>query len=294
MSSVFNPKRLGTLLWIGAAAVLAKAVWVAAEWMIPLPVTGVEYAGNNTKHSLHYRYRLASETELKAPPKPKKRPTKKPKPKTLTGYKLVGIYSTPEQAIVTLTKGKKSIIVSNTPKGGDVDGYRLKEANATAAVFVKGSDETVLKLYDKQTASARRSTAPSITPIQTPSRPKAVTPKDANLSEGIVTRGDTRIIRRDLIEEYTQNPEEIWKNIGLYEVKNGDKLEGFKVRFVRRGSPFEKLGLKRGDVIKAINGEPITDYAAPMRMLREADTLDDLSLTIERNHEEQELKYEVQ
>jgi len=71
-------------------------------------------------------------------------------------------------------------------------------------------------------------------------------------------------------------------------------LEGFKVRFVRKGSPFEKLGLKRGDIIRTINGEPIVDYATPMRMLKSAESIDDLSITVERNHEEQELKYEVQ
>jgi len=293
MSSVFNPKRLWPLLWIGAAAALAKVIWVAVEWSLPLPTAGVEHTGSGVQHALHYRYRLASEAELKAPPKPTKRPTPKPKQGSLAGYKLVGIYSTPKQAIVTLMKGTKSTVISTGPKGGDVAGYRLKEANATAAVFVRGSEKVTLKLYDKQTSSSSKTAAP-VASMESKPAPKAVSKEAVKQSAGIVERGDTKVISRTLIEEYTQNPDKIWKNIGLYEVKNGGKLDGFKVRFVRRGSPFEKLGLKRGDVIKAINGEPITDYATPMRMLRDADTIDDLSLTIERNHEEQELKYEVQ
>jgi|GEM_PF-303503 general secretion pathway protein C len=293
MSSVFNPKRLGPLLWIGAAAALAKVIWVVVEWSLPLPTVGVEHTGSGVQHALHYRYRLASEAELKAPPKPTKRPSKTPKAASLAGYKLVGIYSTPERAIVTLMKGTKSTVVSTGPNGGDVAGYHLKEADATTAVFVRGAEKVTLKLFDKKTGSSSRSASP-VSSSETKSPPRAVPKEAAKQSAGIVERGDTKVIRRTLIEEYTQNPEKIWKNIGLYEVKNGGKLDGFKVRFVRRGSPFEKLGLKRGDVIKAINGEPITDYATPMRMLRDADTIDDLSLTIERNHEEQELKYEVQ
>jgi len=294
MSSAFNLQRLWPLIWIGAAAALAKVIWVVVEWTLPLPVTGVEREGSHFKHALHYRYRLASEAELKAPPKPKKRTTAPKEGGSLSGYKLVGIYSTKDRAVVTLMKGSKSQVIASGPRGGEVAGYHLKEANATAAVFVKGDDRVTLKLYEKavpSSSSASRAVPSGQPAAKTPATASEAPSKDAG---GIVDRGETKVISRNLIEDYTQNPDKIWKNIGLYEVKNGDKLDGFKVRFVRKGSPFEKLGLKRGDVIKAINGEPITDYATPMRMLRDADTIDDLSLTIERNHEEQELKYEVQ
>ncbi len=295
MNSAFDLQRLWPLIWIGAAAALAKVIWVAVEWALPLPVTGVEREGSQFKHALHYRYRLASEAELKAPPKPKKETAPRER-SSLSGYKLVGIYSTKDRAVVTLLKGNKSEVIASGPQGGEVAGYHLKEANATAAVFVRGNDRVTLKLYDKELPAASSVSRPvSSGPEPAAEKKTASAPKATSQDPGgIIDRGETKVISRDLIEDYTQNPDKIWKNIGLYEVKNGDKLDGFKVRFVRKGSPFEKLGLKRGDVIKAINGEPITDYAAPMRMLRDADTIDDLSLTIERNHEEQELKYEIQ
>ncbi len=288
MNNVFNTKRLGWIAWILGAVLAVKVLWVVAEWLIPLPVSGVERTQSDVKHSLHYRYRLASNAEIKAPTKTAP-PKAAPPPKaSLDGYRLVGIYSRTGYAVVTLVKGGKSFVLSSGDSGGDVEGYRLVDANASEAHFEKGETKATLMLYDKKPPSGvvpPKAQALEVEPPPKPEAKKEDTP--------IVEVGDTRRIDRNLIREYSENPEKIWKNIGLYEVKNDGKLEGFKVRFVRKGSPFEKLGLKRGDVIKSINGEPIVDYATPMRMLKSADSIDDLSLTIERNHEEQELKYEV-
>ncbi len=288
MSSVFDPKRFWAIIWILGAVVVAKVLWVAAEWITPLPVHGVTQEDNTIRHTLHYRYRLASDTKLDIPKKDDQ--PKPPPPKaSLSSYKLVGIYTKGSYAIVTLVKGSKSFVIATGANGGELEGYHLKEANATTATFEKGDKTTVLKLYEKK--SSTQGGSPVKRAISTPQKTEKKEPKKNEPK--IVDDGDVKKIDRSIIREYTENPDKIWKNIGLYEVKHEGKLDGFKVRFVRRGSPFEKLGLKRGDVIKAINGEPITDYATPMRMLRSADTIDDLSLTIERNQEEQELKYEV-
>jgi len=286
MRKNFDPKSLSWLVWILAAWLAVKVLWVIAEWMIPLPVSGVEHKSNTIRHSLHYRYRLASDARIKTPVTPSHKPKAVPRT-TLSSYRLVGIYSTKTSAIVTLMRGGKSHILSTGENGGTVAGYHLKDANATAARFQKGETITTLHLYEKKPPSVAAPQA--IRRAVTPPKPQ----KAKHKSPPIEDDGGTKRIDRSLIQEYAQNPEKIWKNIGLYEVKSEGKLDGFKVRFVRRGTPFEKLGLKRGDIIKAINGEPIVDYATPMRMLKSADAIDDLSLTIERNHEEQELRYEV-
>jgi general secretion pathway protein C len=289
MKNVFSAKSFWFVMPALVTLIVIKLAWVAAQWLLPLPTQGVEHAGTQVRHALHYRYRLASDTQLKAPVK-SSTPKPKPKPKgSLSGYKLVGIYSSTHEAIVTLMRGAKSYVLSSTNKKNTVEGYRLKDANATAAHFQKNSEIVTLTLFSKP-LPASTTAAPGKKPEQKPDGPVKKKPKKDTL---IVEQGDTRVVDRSLIDEYTQNPDKIWKNIGLHEVKKEGKLDGFKVRFVRRGSPFEKLGLKRGDVIKSINGEPIVDYAGPMGMLKSADTIDDLSLTIERKHEEQELKYEI-
>jgi general secretion pathway protein C len=291
MNNDFDPKRLWWIVWILGAVLIVKIFWVAAEWVIPLPVTGTEQTKSDVRHSLHYRYRLASAIKINSSTK-KSTATKTAPTASLSGYRLVAIYSKTDYAVVTLVRGSKSFVISTGTGGGEVEGFYLKDANATEAHFQKGDRTATLRLYDKKLPSRVLSSVvkkveehPTVMP-----KPK---PTEKTQEAPIVDVGGTKRIERSLIREYSESPEKIWKNIGLYEVKSDGKLDGFKVRFVRRGSPFAKLGLQRGDIIKSINGEPIVDYATPMRMLRSADTIDELSITIERNHEEQELKYEV-
>jgi len=285
MNNNSNRNYLHMGMWILGTVWVAKMAWVAIEWIVPLPTHQLPYHKSDTKHSLYYRYRLASNTQLKAPTKPK--PQKSIKKATdLSGYKLVGIYSQGKRAVVALIRGNKTIIMSSDSAKDNINGYRLVYATATSAVFQNGDKKIVLKLSIKDSKTDTYKINKEFNPRKKVKEQKKAEPQ-------IVDDGETKFIDRNLIQEYSLNPSKIWKNIGLYEVKKNGKLNGFKVRFIRKGSPFEKLGLKRGDIIRAINGEPIVDYATPMRMLRSADAIDDLSITIERNQEEQELKYEV-
>ncbi len=288
MNERFDSKSLWWMVWILGAILLVKILWVTVAWWVPLPVVATPQKEHHIKHSLHYRYRLASDVKIEAPAKKASTKTKAVPRVTLASYQLVAIYSRTDYAVVTLVRGTKSFFLSSAPGGGEVEGYHLKDANASSARFQKGKTITTLKLYEKNAHS--RGVASAIQAVQSKPQPK---PPAKKSEQPIVDVDGTKRIDRSLIRSYSEHPEKIWKNIGLYEVKSEGRLDGFKVRFVRRGSPFEKLGLKRGDIIKSINGEPIVDYATPMRMLRSADTIDDLSITIERNHEEQELKYEV-
>ncbi len=64
--------------------------------------------------------------------------------------------------------------------------------------------------------------------------------------KGIEVSDSGAKIERKLLSSYTNDVDKIWKNIGIEEHKSGGKLDGFKVNFVKKGSVFEKLGLKRG------------------------------------------------
>jgi general secretion pathway protein C len=87
--------------------------------------------------------------------------------------------------------------------------------------------------------------------------------------------------------------DEIMKNIGIVEQKAGKDLKGFRVTFVRKNSPFAKLGLRRGDVIKSINGQEITSYNVAMDVYKNIDKMNALSITVKRGKEEMELEYEI-
>ena len=109
----------------------------------------------------------------------------------------------------------------------------------------------------------------------------------------MVDAGDHKIVDRSLVEHYSKNMGDLEKNIGVKEIKQGNKLTGFSISFIRKGSLFEKLGVRRGDVIKTVNGQQIDSYNAAMDVYKNLSDMDNMTLVIQRGKEEMELEYEV-
>jgi general secretion pathway protein C len=107
-----------------------------------------------------------------------------------------------------------------------------------------------------------------------------------------VDAGDHKIVDKALIDHYSKNLKEIYKNIGIGESKVNGKTK-FKITFVKRGSPFAKLGVKRGDIINSLNGQEINSEADAFRILKDIDNIENITLGIVRGKKEMELEYEI-
>ena len=73
--------------------------------------------------------------------------------------------------------------------------------------------------------------------------------------------------------------------------KNG-KADGFKLINVKAGSLFEKLGLKRGDVLKSINGT-VLDIQSGLKTFNDLKNESAFTLEVERRGVEQTLSYQI-
>jgi general secretion pathway protein C len=188
--------------------------------------------------------------------------------------KLTGVYQGPRHRLAVITRGSQSFVVH---EGETVLGYRIDTVGERSISLSRESKEYRLELPlskgigSKGTAKRRR----------------------AEVREEIIDDEGNKLVPRVIIERYAKDPKEIWKEIGIDPYKKGELLQGFKVRFVRRGSDFAKLGLKQGDIIVGINGEPLVDYSTPMELMKNIDTLEELTLQIKRGNEELEIDYEI-
>jgi general secretion pathway protein C len=205
----------------------------------------------------------------------------------MKGMKLLALYNSKERLVVTVQKGRKTYILS---KGENVDGFVLKSAGNSYAIFTKGGKEFKLTLDEKK--------------IKNPSAIKIVKSQPTEIKRkggGSPTKreivesedGDSKIVSKGLLTSYTQDIEKIWKDIGIGEHKKGGVLDGFIVNFVRKGSDFEKLGLRRGDILKSINGQELNSYNSAFSFYKEIGEIDSLTLNIIRNNQEMELEYEI-
>jgi len=279
MSQNSNTKNLSLFIWILALVVCIKLIWVVVSY-IYLPEQGVSVESGKVKSTLHYRYRLASDVAAPKVPTSIARPTQKAP--SIKDIQLVGIYSSKDGCIVTLLKKGKSHILSN---GDDIDGFVLKRASAREAYFERDGKEYTLKLFEEKKSSS------SVGTIEPVYQGRSESPEEVDTE--ISSRDGIKLVPRSLLKSYVSDISKAMRDIGLRPVRRSGQMLGYKVRFIRKGTPLAKLGLQRGDVIKAINGEDIVDFNGPMGILKTADTIEGLTITVIRKNEEKELEYEV-
>ena len=191
----------------------------------------------------------------------------------LSRYILKAIYSTSSNGgWITVEKEQTSYILSH---GENIDGYVLKKFFKNYVIFEKLSKEYKLELQQIENVSIER--------VQTSS----------TLAKEIITKDDGAEISREYLNSYIEDIDKIWQNIAIDEIKNGDNIEGFKVTKINKESAFQKLGLKEGDILKAVNNKQLTSYAEAFDVYTNIKDTQYLSIEILRNNEKMELNYEI-
>jgi general secretion pathway protein C len=280
MKQIINSKHLSTLIFILSIIVVVKLLWVSASLLL-LPKSGVEFRESAKLKKLYYRVRLTNNAKVITPVKPKTVP-KKNQVSSMRGYKLLGLYHSTETLVVTVEKNRKTMVLS---KGETTkDGFKLVSAGTNYALFEKNKEQFKLSLLTAKSSKSTRVT----------SSPTRSIPKVEESSESqIVDDGEVKRIPKQLLTSYTKDMDKIWKDVGLAQYKKNGKPYGFKINFVKKGSDMEKLGLKRGDILTAVNAEPLS-LSTAMGFFNNINTMDNLTLTIERNGQSEDMEYEIQ
>ncbi len=275
MKPLFKPSFIQTVIFILGLMLLVKVIWFGIEMSL-LNVDGVDHNKSASAKSLHYQSRFI-------PQKPGSNQVKKPI-SDIDSFKLLAIYHDKNHIVITLSRdGKSSVLV----KGDTIDGYVLDDATATEAIFLRNGRSYRIELIDS-TEKILQDTV-----HQNTDNKSEVSKNQAAPQGEIVDTGGSKLVDRTLLDHYRKNMGDIWQNIGIAEIKEGNTIKGFRVNFVKHGSDFSKLGLRRGDVIKSINGQELNSYQGAFDVYKNIDTMEGLTLSIEREKEVLELKYEI-
>ena len=276
MKNFLSNRFLKTLIYILSIVVIVKLIWTIIAFLF-LPTSGVEHIKEAKLKPLYYRVKLARKLPHKREPVRVANVKKAPPPLvTMRGIKLLAIYKSKNTLVVTVLKNRKSEVLS---KGEDIDGFKLVSGGEDYAIFKRDNREFRLSLQESK--------------IKNPSSIQVVK-ESHNRDKKIVKRDNgERVISKGLLTSYTKDIDKVWRDIGIGEHKKNGVLDGFVVNFVKRGSDFEKLGLKRGDILKSINGEELNSYNSAFSFYKEIENIDSLTLGIVRNNREMELEYEI-
>ena len=281
MKDLFKPEMIKKLIMVLSVLLGLKLLWfiVAMGW---LSTVDIDQEKQQKSKSLYYRVKLTP-NEIAAP---QRTPTKAPVKITGGSIKditLLAIYHASDMTVVTVTYKKGTKVLSS---GDAINGFVLSGASNNFAIFVKNDKTYKVSLVKSMSSAANASVSPAKHP------PKPIKKKKKDLGK-VTDAGDHRVIDRALLEHYASNVDDVYKDIGIGEVKNGKDVVGFRINFVKRDSPFAQLGVRRDDVIKSINGQAIDSYSAAFGVYKNIKDVENLSLVIERGKEEMELEYEI-
>lgn len=190
---------------------------------------------------------------------------------SITNMILKGLYG-------TKTKGYVIIAMKSNPKqtsiiaiGEDYNGYKLKSISRFSALFERFGKDYVLELEKMEKGSAQRVK-------------KVVARQAAGVPVG-VSRND--------INYFAKNPQKIWQQIAIDEVRENGKIKGFKVVRIDPNSKFAALGLEKGDLIIKANNITLKSYKDAIEIYKNIDKVDAMEIVVLRNNQEKELVYEI-
>jgi len=148
--------------------------------------------------------------------------------------------------------------------------YLLKEVYPNYVIFEKNSQEFKLLLEKKD-------------------KTKAIFESKNN-----ITYDDGKyILDRKFVNNYTSDNTKLFRGINIKEIKTEKGIDGFEINSLSYNSVFSKLGLQKGDIIKAVNNINLKSYNDAFKIYKQLNNLESLRISIIRNNTTMELEYEI-
>ncbi|OVE82761.1 hypothetical protein BVY03_00125 [bacterium K02(2017)] len=104
--------------------------------------------------------------------------------------------------------------------------------------------------------------------------------------------GDSFKIPRKEVDNALNNIAKLYTDIRAVPYFKDGKPQGFKLLSVKRGTFFEKLGLRRGDILVSINDRTL-DIQTGMETFKLLQNESEFKMTLERRGEEKQFNYEI-
>jgi general secretion pathway protein C len=95
-------------------------------------------------------------------------------------------------------------------------------------------------------------------------------------------------VDRDAVRQQVQRPEFLGQALIVPHAGGG-----FQVREVQAGSLYEKLGLRAGDVIRNVNGQPVNNMDEAMRMYQQLGSMGQINIEVVRAGRPEILHYDM-
>ena len=223
-----------------------------------------ETTGQLSKESYHV---LSSKKQNDPPAKPPVRTEEsriKPKPLPSLNLRLFG---------TTVFGEKSSVILEDTVK--DTRGvYKLRDT-------VKGF--TITEIQNESATLTRKDQTVVLTLSQGDDSPSFCT----KVGE------DSWLLSADKVTEMVSNINQYVGQVIAYQHREGGKSAGFRIRHLKEGNDFEKMGIENDDIIKKVNGIEVSNLSGVVKAVYQLSDDTNFTVELERGNQPKELNYQL-
>lgn len=196
----------------------------------------------------------------------------------------VGNGKNPESSCV-IRSGKTEDSYSIQSKESFASGTQIVQILPKKVIFTNKNRLEFVLLEDFIKTSSLSTTATSTTVT------KRETREDDSV-EGVAQEGDKFQIKRSAVDEALAQIDKLYTDIRAVPYFKDGKANGFKLLSVKRGSFFDKLGFRRGDILSTVNGT-LLDIQSGLQTFNKLKNESTFEVALERRGEQKTFNYEI-
>jgi len=124
---------------------------------------------------------------------------------------------------------------------------------------------------------------------------RTLRPKEDDSTKGVDQLSDNKfVVDAALVDAALKNPEQLATQVRVAPHKGADgQIDGYRMSGIRRDSLFKALGIKNGDIVHAVNGQPLTSMQSAMTAYDSLQNERSFSFEITRRNQRQTFEYEI-
>jgi len=100
-------------------------------------------------------------------------------------------------------------------------------------------------------------------------------------------------VKRVEFKRYTQNIRQALRDVRVQELRKGKQFAGLRLGYIRKGSFFDRMKLRVGDVIKSVDGNELKSIMDLLPYYNRLDNITTLRIGFERGGGMKEIIYEI-
>ena len=251
-------------------------------WMVMPPLTALLFSSiivilldNKKVQNLHvshqksqYLKRFPKFKNLSASEVKKVSPRIKPKEK-LGKILLQACYAEKNKKFIVFKDGAQTVFLDLNQSYKNA---KVIEIGMNYAIFLKDGKRIKLMLENTKTTAVHK---------------KAVESSSQMSDQGYIG------VKRVEFKRYTQNIRQALRDVRVQELRKSKKFAGLRLSYIRKGSFFDRMRLRVGDVIKSVDGNELKSIMDLLPYYNRLDSTTTLRIGFERGGEMKEVIYEI-